>query len=427
MSYLYQYLLFLAQAVTIAVVVLVIFSGLASLGSRRSQGGASDGHLTVTKLNEQLEDTRNDLRSMLLDKDAFKELSKREAKQRKREAKLTAKNAAKSMPKSDSDETADAEETTEVASEGTDSSTGIDGRLQVAEPLPGRPRLFVIDFEGDIQASRVEQLRREITALLTVASLEDEVLVRVESPGGLVHAYGLAASQLARVRDRKIPLTVAVDKVAASGGYMMAAVANRILSAPFAVVGSIGVVAQVPNVHRLLKKNDIDVEVLTAGKYKRTLTVVGENTEEGREKFIEELEVTHALFQEHIAHFRPAVDVAAVATGEAWYGERAIAMQLVDELITSDDYLLSACGERDVLLLKWQVEKKPLDRLLERTQLLVSAVMRRLAGGTDGSPGGFGSLLGRIRGKAPFLPLAQNQGAGSGVSEPTETDNQRDL
>ena len=109
-------------------------------------------------------------------------------------------------------------------------------------------------------------------------------------------AYGLAASQMQRIRDKKLKLTVCVDKVAASGGYMMAVVADKIIAAPFAVLGSIGVLAQVPNFHRLLKKHDVDFEMLTAGKYKRTLTMFGENTDKGREKFQEDIEDTHVLF-----------------------------------------------------------------------------------------------------------------------------------
>lgn len=399
MSYLYQYLLFLAQAVTIAAVVIVILLTMASLGARRSSGGGSEGHLSVTQLNELLDETRSNLRALLLDKDELKQLTKREAKEA---AKETAQQAK--AKKTHGPEDASQSGTAQAAAQ-EDQSDSDTAALAVAQPLPGRPRLYVIDFEGDVQASRVEQLRREISALLTVVSREDEVLVRVESPGGLVHAYGLAAAQLARIRSRGIPLTVAVDKVAASGGYMMAAVANKILSAPFAVVGSIGVVAQVPNVHRLLQKNDIDVEVLTAGKFKRTLTVVGENTEEGREKFIEELEITHELFQQHIGHYRPVVDLEAVATGEAWYGERAIDLQLVDQLLTSDDYMQAACADRDVLLLKWQIEKKPLDRLLERTQSAATQTLTAVATKIFG-PGAnqqAGSLLGRIRGKEPNL------------------------
>jgi serine protease SohB len=217
-----------------------------------------------------------------------------------------------------------------------------------------------------VAASAVEHLRIEVTAVLTMAQPQDEVVVCIESPGGMVHSYGLAASQMMRIRSKGIPLTALVDRVAASGGYLMAAVANKIVAAPFAVIGSIGVVAQVPNVHRLLKKNDVDVEVLTAGKYKRTWTLLGENTDEGREKFREELEEVHTLFQEFVVDNRPELDIEAVATGEAWYGSRALDLRLVDALATSDEYVSDQCQERDVYSVAWVEVKKPLDRLLDK-------------------------------------------------------------
>ena len=222
----------------------------------------------------------------------------------------------------------------------------------------------MLDFEGDTAASTVEQLRREITGVLTIATEHDEIVVRLESGGGMVHAYGLGASQLDRIVEQGVPLTVTVDKVAASGGYMMAAVANKIIAAPFALVGSIGVVAQVPNVHRLLKKHDVDVELITAGKHKRTLTVLGENTAEGREKFSEQIEDIHELFQAHLLARREQLDMDKVATGEAWYGEQAIGLDLVDELITSDSYLVNRARTSDVYEVSWKVPRKPLERLL---------------------------------------------------------------
>jgi serine protease SohB len=180
----------------------------------------------------------------------------------------------------------------------------------------------------------------------------------------MVHGYGLAASQLERVRARRIHLVTSVDKVAASGGYLMASVSDHLIAAPFALVGSIGVVAQIPNVHRLLKKHDVDVEVLTAGKYKRTLTVFGENTDQGRAKFVEELEDVHALFQEFVQANRPQVSIDEIATGEAWYGRRALEHRLIDELSTSDAYLTKACEDADVYEVRWIEHKKPIERLL---------------------------------------------------------------
>jgi len=207
---------------------------------------------------------------------------------------------------------------------------------------PERPNVFVLRFEGDIRANRVESLREEVTAVLTQARPGiDRVVLLLNSPGGLVPGYGLAASQLARLREAGIELIVCVDRVAASGGYLMAAVANRIVATPFAIVGSIGVVAQIPNVNRLLKRHDVDVELLTAGEYKRTLTVLGKNTEEGRRKFQEDLEATHQLFKLFLHRYRPGLDLERVATGEYWHGEQALPLGLVDEINTSDDLLLT--------------------------------------------------------------------------------------
>ena len=324
MEYIYDYLSFLAQAITIVVALLVILSALTALGARRHQVGT--GHLEISKLNDRLDGLKERIDEVVLPPQAFKKARKQAAKTAKKEAKQASKQVASDEP-------------------------------------PGK-RVFVLSFEGDLQASKVVQLRHEINAILMHAAKTDEIVVRVESPGGMVHGYGLAASQLHRIRERGLHLVVAVDKVAASGGYLMAAVANKVIAAPFALVGSIGVVAQIPNVHRLLKKNDIDFEVITAGQYKRTMTVFGENTEEGRQKFTEELEDVHALFQEFVHDNRPSVDLAKVATGEAWYGQRAIDLNLVDEIATSDAYLMQKCEDADVFEIRWVEQKKPLERVL---------------------------------------------------------------
>ncbi|WP_110968650.1 protease SohB [Pseudomonas huaxiensis] len=294
MEFLAEYASFLAKTATLVIAVLVVLSAIAGLrGKGRRKAG---GHLQVTRLNEFYKDLRERLESGLLEKSELKALRKQQAKELKKQKKAP----------------------------------------------EDKPRVFVLDFDGDIKASATDSLRHEITALLTLATPRDEVVLRLESGGGMVHSYGLAASQLARIRQAGVPLTVCIDKVAASGGYMMACIGERIVSAPFAILGSIGVVAQLPNVNRLLKKHDIDFEVLTAGEYKRTLTVFGENTEKGREKFQEDLDVTHQLFKDFVSRYRPQLHIDDVATGEVWLGVAALNKQLVDELKTSDEYL----GER---------------------------------------------------------------------------------
>ena len=219
-------------------------------------------------------------------------------------------------------------------------------------------KVYILDFKGDMAASAVESLREEITLILATAKAgRDRVVLRLESPGGMVHGYGLAAAQLVRLRDAGFNLTICVDKVAASGGYMMACIANEIVSAPFAVLGSIGVVAQVPNFNRLLKEHNVDFELYTAGQYKRTVTMFGENTEEGKAKFEEELQQTHVLFKHFVEKYRPQLNVEKVATGEHWYGQDAMDLNLVDKLQTSDEYLLSLLTQHDVYLI--QTRRKP--------------------------------------------------------------------
>ena len=219
-------------------------------------------------------------------------------------------------------------------------------------------KIYVLDFKGDMAASAVENLREEITLVLATAKAgRDRVVVRLESPGGMVHGYGLAAAQLVRLRDAGFHLTICVDKVAASGGYMMACIGNEIISAPFAVLGSIGVVAQVPNFNRLLKEYNVDFELYTAGQYKRTVTMFGENTEEGKAKFEEELQQTHVLFKHFVEKYRPQLNVEKVATGEHWYGQDSLHLNLVDKLQTSDEYLLNLLNLHDVYLI--QTRRKP--------------------------------------------------------------------
>lgn len=244
-------------------------------------------------------------------------------------------------------------------------------------------KIFVLDFKGDIQASAVENIREEITLILATAKAgRDRVIVRLESPGGMVHGYGLAAAQLVRLRDAGFHLTICVDKVAASGGYMMACIANEIITAPFAIVGSIGVVAQVPNFNRLLKEHNVDFELYTAGQYKRTVTMFGENTPEGKAKFEEELQQTHVLFKHFVEKYRPQLNVDKVATGEHWYGEDALNLNLVDKLQTSDEYLLALLAQHDVYVINTRRKATLGEKLgLQAAQMadsLIPAVMNKV-------------------------------------------------
>ena len=323
MDFLTEYGLFLAKAATIVAALLLVVAGSVAL-SARARTKARDG-LEVKHLNAHYRHMQHALRSAFVPRRALRKLSRQDRKL---------------------------------------------GKPRHGKQGTSRNRVFVLNFQGNILATAVASLREEITAVLTVATPQDEVLVRLESSGGLVHAYGLAASQLQRIKQRKIPLTVAVDKVAASGGYMMACVADRLLAAPFAVLGSIGVVSQLPNFHRLLKKNDIDFEQITAGEYKRTLTLFGETTDRAREKVREEVEQAHGLFKDFVAEHRPRLDIAAVSTGEYWYGRQALDLKLVDELRTSDDYLLEASETAEVYEVNYVRKKTGMQRLLGQVSAL---------------------------------------------------------
>ena len=239
-----------------------------------------------------------------------------------------------------------------------------------------KPTLYVIDFRGSIDANEVSSLREEISAILSVKQDGDQVFLRLESRGGVIHGYGLAAAQLQRLRDSGIFITASVDKIAASGGYMMACVANCIIAAPFAIVGSIGVIAQLPNFHRLLKNNNIDVELHTAGKYKRTLTFFGENTKEGREKFQEDLDVTHLLFKKFVHKMRPIIsDIDNISTGECWYGSQALELSLIDKIGTSDDFIINNIDKFNILSVRYIYRRKILDHITDSISLIINKVL----------------------------------------------------
>lgn len=343
MEFLLDYGLFLAKIATVVVALVVLLVLVKSSG----KSGASKGELSVINLTEQHKETVAQLESHLHDSAFLKARDKAEKKSDKEKNKARDK-AVK-----------------EAAKAGT-----LESKRE--------PHLFVLDFNGSIDAKEVASLREEVTAVLAVAKEGDEVLLRLESGGGMVHGYGLASSQLDRLKAAGLPLTIAVDKVAASGGYMMACIADKIVSAPFAIVGSIGVVAQLPNFNKLLKKHDIEFEQLTAGEYKRTLTMFGENSDKAREKFKQELEETHGLFKDFIREHRPELDLDSVATGEHWFGTQAKDLGLVDAISTSDDLVVAACRDKTVLQIRYVQKKKLAKKLAGAAAEATDSVLMKL-------------------------------------------------
>lgn len=323
MEFLANYGLFLAKAMTSVVALLVVFGFISALSSKAKH--KEKGKLTLKKINEKFDKMAQVVHEAIDTK---------------------AKSKARKKAKKE--------------------------QLAKANSKEAPPRMFVVYFNGDIRASAIESLREEITAILLTAQPKDQVLCCLESPGGMVNAYGLAASQLRRLKAADIKLIVAVDKVAASGGYMMACVADEIIAAPFSVIGSIGVIAQLPNFHRYLEQKNIDFEQITAGKFKRTLTMFGKNTSKGREKMQSEINKTHELFKSFIADHRHQIDIDHVATGEHWYGTQALDLGLIDAIKTSDDYLLAAREDFDIYQVNYDIKKSLSKRLVASAQLWMS-------------------------------------------------------
>jgi serine protease SohB len=335
-----ELLIFVGQTLTVLLAVAAIVTLIAILLSNMGIRPRGQAHLEAKSLNDEWMDRKRSLESLFVTKKEWKARLKEDRENEKRRV-----------------------------AEGT-----------------AKPRLWVLDFKGDVEASRTDSLRNEVTAILEVANREtkpgeptDEVLLRLESPGGSVTGYGLAASQLMRLRKAGVPLTIAIDEIAASGGYMMAVVANRIIASPFAVLGSIGVIGQVPNFHRLLKKYEVDYLEVTAGEHKRPVSMLGPVTEEGMKKFRSQIEDIHTLFRGHVKEFRPQLDLEKTANGDIWYGLDALKLGLVDEICTSDEWLDRARHQenRDVFLLSWKAAKGWKARFEETTGRVVENAVKK--------------------------------------------------
>ncbi len=340
LEYLAEYGLFLAEVVTIVIAILIVLSAIFA-GSQKGKDDQA-GNVKTKHLNKDLKAMKDQLNEVILSDEQLKEIIKEEKKNDKQEKKTQKKKEKSGTAQSES-------------------------------------RVFVIDFCGEVEGNEVEGLRKEVTAILSVANKDDEVFVKVESPGGMVHTYGLAAAQLERIKKAGLRLTISVDKVAASGGYLMACIADNLIAAPFAIVGSVGVLVEITNFHRLLKKNNIDVEVLTAGEYKHTLSRLGEITPEAKEKTLAELAAVHAMFKEFVHKYRPQLDIEKIATGEYWHGTQAIELKMVDELITSDEYLSQKCEDKhDVYSIAFKQKETLGDKLGISISTAVNRVSRAL-------------------------------------------------
>ncbi|WP_348666111.1 protease SohB [Arsenophonus symbiont of Ornithomya chloropus] len=338
MEFILSYSLFVAKTLTFVIAfILILFVFFSVISNKKNK----KGDLKIINLSENYRERQREIRQVKMGDVAYKVWLKAHTKQLKNKKKKEKK------------------------------------LLKIGKKTIRKPCLFVINFKGSINAHEVYALREEINAILSIADKKDEVLLRLESSGGVIHGYGLAASQLYRLRKKGLKLIISVDKVAASGGYMMACVADHIIGAPFSIIGSIGVIAQVPNIHRLLKKNDIDIELHTAGEYKRTLTVLGENNEHGRKKFVEDLNETHQLFKDFVHQNRPSLDINAVATGEFWYGIQAKDKGLIDDIGVSDDIILKQIESSEIIEVSYIPSKRFVDRLMGSIMENIDQVLKR--------------------------------------------------
>ena len=325
-----EYGLFLAKVVTVIIIVFVLFAMLVGLvmAARSRQDSSAKVKVQITHINEHIKNIQRQVKSHILSGKEMKVLAKQEKKERKQDKKK----------KQD--------------------------KLVV----------YVMSFVGDVQASNLKYLSDTVSAIISVAKPNQEVVLKLESGGGYVHSYGLAAAQLLRLKEHKLKVTVCVDKVAASGGYLMAAMADKICAAPFAIIGSIGVVGLVPNINKLLNKKNIDIEYHTSGEYKRTLTVLGKNDAKGRKKFQEDLKQVHKLFKDIIKEHRPVLSLPKVATGEIWYGTDAKERKLIDQITTSDEYLARLSAKSDLYEVSVKQKKKLSDRMFQAGDEAVNSV-----------------------------------------------------
>ncbi|KZX82185.1 hypothetical protein A3715_00045, partial [Oleiphilus sp. HI0009] len=228
---------------------------------------------------------------------------------------------------------------------------------------PNKQSIFVLDFKGDKTASSVGSLSKEVSAILSVAKPNDEVFLRLESPGGTITGYGLASQQLIRLREAGIRLVVSVDEIATSGGYMMAAVGDRIIASPTSMLGSIGVIMEVPNFYNLLDRAGVQFHQFTAGKHKRLVSMTNKIGDAAKDQINQDLEKSHELFKNHVHTYRNSVNLESVSHGDVWSAKYCLDNKLVDDLMTSEAYLFDRASRANIFHISWDVERSFSDKL----------------------------------------------------------------
>lgn len=199
----------------------------------------------------------------------------------------------------------------------------------------GTERIGVVEVTGPIMASKkvVEDLRRY---------REDEmvkgIVVRVDSPGGAVAPSQEIMQAVQRAGEKK-PVAVSMGSTAASGGYYIALGGDRIFANPGTVTGSIGVITQLFDVHRVLQMVDVEVNTLKTGPFKDAGSPFRELELRDEVHFQQLIDDVYDQFVNDIATARKLdiEDVRELADGRVFTGRQAKDLSLVDELGSLSD------------------------------------------------------------------------------------------
>lgn len=256
-------------------------------------------------------------------------------------------------------------------------------KLSRARPASGKVTA-VLRFEGDTMATGRQDFARMVDEVLHNKERIQRVIVVVNSPGGGVSVYGQMFAGMERMRNAGVDVTACVDTYAASGGYLMSVPAQRIIAAPFAMVGSIGVVSEFMNFNKLLRRLGVEPMTITAGELKRTVTPLSEVTEENKAAYKAQLEAIHRQFIAVVKKYRE-VDADRVCTGNHWTAAESVELKLnlVDGLATSQEYLFEANQTEDLVTiskLQNPYEKSVLGLARRFIHLVADEVSERFSG-----------------------------------------------
>jgi protease-4 len=214
--------------------------------------------------------------------------------------------------------------------------------------LPGGAKVAVVEVEGVIGVGSDRGLDTE-SIIRTLGEYRDDpsvraVVLRIDSPGGVVAPTQEIFTAVRRLREAKKPVVASLGSVAASGGYYVAVSADRIFASPGTLTGSIGVVMQLANVEGLLKKVGVEYVVVKAGAYKDVGNFARAMTVEERRILQNLLDDVYDQFISAVAEGRGLEPqaVRAFAEGRIYSGRQALGLKMVDDLGGLEDAIEAA-------------------------------------------------------------------------------------